>query len=305
MAKRTRILTAAATAIVCLHALAAGQEARGKCFLWKVTSKRATVYLLGSIHLCDATLYPLDPTIEDAFEKSDVLVLEIDLSPECQMKAAGLMMQKAQFTGQDTLERTLSKKARSKLKAFLQERGIALVQFNRFRPWYVTLVLTIQENMRLGYTPMLGVDKHFFDLAAARGKKVLALENVLAGGTKQEDELVLVETLERLPKAKELMETMVAAWLTGDAAKLDDIVHEAVWKNPKLKGYLKRLIDDRNVRMAKKIEKFLKTDKTYFVVVGSAHLVGKKGIPDLLQKKGHTVEQLNKTGKAAAPAKAG
>ncbi len=110
MGKRIRITLAATLALAWMHAAAIGQEAQGKCFLWKVTSKKATVYLLGSIHLCDPSMYPLDPTIVGAFERSDALVLEIDLSPANQMKTAGLMLQKAQFTPPQTLETSLSKK---------------------------------------------------------------------------------------------------------------------------------------------------------------------------------------------------
>ena len=37
--------------------------------------------------------------------------------------------------------------------------------------------------------------------------------------------------------------------------------------------------------MAKKIEQFLKTGKTYFVVVGAAHIIGDKGILKLLENE--------------------
>ena len=39
-------------------------------FLWKVDSENSTAYILGSIHLANEGLYPLSPTIENAFEEA-------------------------------------------------------------------------------------------------------------------------------------------------------------------------------------------------------------------------------------------
>ena len=46
----------------------------------------------------------------------------------------------------------------------------------------------------------------------------------------------------------------------------------------------------RNVDMARKIEDLLKTGEIQFVVVGAGHLVGDRGIVELLEKN-YSVEQ--------------
>ncbi len=51
-----------------------------KNFLWKVQSKTSTVYVLGSIHFMKKEAYPLNKNIEDAFDKSDVLVVEANIN---------------------------------------------------------------------------------------------------------------------------------------------------------------------------------------------------------------------------------
>ena len=40
--------------------------------------------------------------------------------------------------------------------------------------------------------------------------------------------------------------------------------------------------------MASKIEGYLKTKETYFVVVGAGHLVGDKGIIKMLKERGYS-----------------
>jgi uncharacterized protein len=53
------------------------------------------------------------------------------------------------------------------------------------------------------------------------------------------------------------------------------------------------LLNNRNIGMAAKIEPFLKSKGSpLFVAVGSAHMVGETGLPNLLKKQGFEVEQL-------------
>jgi uncharacterized protein YbaP (TraB family) len=44
--------------------------------------------------------------------------------------------------------------------------------------------------------------------------------------------------------------------------------------------------------MVSKIEDYLRTGETHFVVVGAGHLLGEKGIINLLRQKGYQIEQL-------------
>jgi NADPH:quinone reductase-like Zn-dependent oxidoreductase len=56
------------------------EPARHKLFLWRVSGGSGTVYLLGSVHVGKADLYPLPREIEQLFESSDFLVEETDFS---------------------------------------------------------------------------------------------------------------------------------------------------------------------------------------------------------------------------------
>jgi uncharacterized protein len=58
------------------------------------------------------------------------------------------------------------------------------------------------------------------------------------------------------------------------------------------KSLSKKILDDRNVVMATKIEEYLKGKDPVFVVVGAAHIVGDKGVAKMLRNKGYKVEQV-------------
>ncbi len=85
-------------------------------------------------------------------------------------------------------------------------------------------------------------------------------------------------------------ESMVDAWKTGDAKKLNDLmVAELKSKTPKL---YKELIADRNENWLPMIDAYQKTLQKEFILVGVGHLVGPDGIVTALRRKGYKVEKL-------------
>ena len=72
------------------------------------------------------------------------------------------------------------------------------------------------------------------------------------------------------------------------------MITEGLGKKPELAPLQKKMLDDRNDGMVKKCEEYLKTKDVYFVVAGAAHMIGDKGICELLRKKGYKVEQVER-----------
>lgn len=276
--------------------------APGKCLLWKTESGSATVYLLGSVHVADRSMYPLDPAIEKAFKDSDKLVVEINLLKVDPRRMQQLVFQKGMYPPGETLEKNISKKTLKKLEAVLQKERIPMAAVARLRPWLISLTLTKQSVEKLGYSSALGIDTHFLERATEEKMEILELETVegqfsmLAEWPKDLQELFLLSTVEEFSETKVLMGKMVEAWKNGDAKALDQVVRKMARDNPELDPVVKKLFDDRNVKMLSKIQGYLKSDGTYFVVAGAGHMVGKKGIVQLLRDKGHKVEQMEKKG---------
>jgi uncharacterized protein YbaP (TraB family) len=81
------------------------------------------------------------------------------------------------------------------------------------------------------------------------------------------------------------------AWRVGDIAAMEALDHDD-GQNPQSQLYKEEVIYKRNLRMAQQLEVYLTTPHTYFIVVGSAHVIGDRGIVKLLEGKGYRVEQL-------------
>jgi len=63
---------------------------------------------------------------------------------------------------------------------------------------------------------------------------------------------------------------------------------------PGVKEFYDKLFPGRDNKIVEKLDKILQRDekKTYFVVVGSGHLIGDDGLLQLLKNKGYKTEQL-------------
>jgi hypothetical protein len=184
------------------------------------------------------------------------------------------------------------------LGALAEKLGLPAAQLEQMKPWLLSISLSSLSLIKLGYSPDMGIDRHFVK-AAKDKKEILELESMeyqikLLSGLSEELQLKFLElTLEEADKAKERMEKIVGAWSKGDAATLEDeMLKKRAAKNAAQAEFQAKLIDERNVTMAKKIGEYLKTKDVHFVVVGSAHLIGEKGIVRLLEKDGFKVEQL-------------
>ncbi len=266
-----------------------------KNFLWRVQSKKKTVYVLGSIHLLKKDVYPLSRTIEVAFEKSDVLAVEADVNDISRLDLQKLM-ESAFYLGNDSLEKHVSGKTFNVIREETERAGLPMELVYNQRPWFLALTLESLELMKSGYDPNYGIDKYFLSKAEGR-KKISELEsldyqiNLLAGLNDEEQELFLLYTLRELRILVQEVDKLVDAWKSGAVEKMESTITKSLAEDRRFYTIYDKLIYKRNRNMTQKIEGYLKTNGTYFVVVGAAHLLGDKGIIQLLKDRGYSVEQ--------------
>jgi uncharacterized protein len=270
-------------------------EAGQKSCLWKVTTKQNTVYLLGAIHLMREDGYPLNKSIESAYHDAQTLVLEINLDEAASNEAQSLMISKGLYPAGQTLRQSLSPQTFELVKKKAEELGLNIQQVNRLKPWLVTMTLAAMQLEQLGYDSKLGIDKHFFDQARTDKKEILSLESIeyqvslLEGMSSDNQEAALLETIQELDLFKKEFEEIVKAWSNGESKKLDELLIESFKDYPEL---LNQLIVQRNKNWVPTIEEFLNHKGNVLVVVGAAHLIGNRGVIEMLRQKGYVVEQL-------------
>ncbi|MCC6202388.1 MAG: TraB/GumN family protein [Gammaproteobacteria bacterium] len=274
---------------VCL--LAPPALARDESLFWKVESGTAVVYLLGSIHVGTPELYPFPEVVEQAFAASDRLVLEVDVTELDQAQVGALTLRLGLATDGTTLQALLPAELYAAAEAEMRRLGLAMAPFQVMKPWLFALTLMQLGTERQGFAAEQGVDLHF--ARRATGKQVLGLETIdeqlglFDNLTTAQQILLLQNYLHDLRRTREGIEQLVAAYRRLDAAWIRDFLFESLQEDPANAALYDIVLDQRNLRMAAKLDSMLRGEDTHFVVVGAAHLFGDQGLVALLRQRGY------------------
>ena len=267
-----------------------------KNFLWKVQSKTNAVYLLGSVHYLKKEMYPLAEKIERAFERSDILVVEANIN-DIKKEEIQKLIGRAFYQGDDRLEKHISAETLELLKKELDSLNLSPEVFDKQKPWFLALTLASLEILKLGFDPNYGIDKYFLSKAKEK-KRVLELEsfdyqiNLFSQLSEKNQELLLLYTLKDIHMLKQELDKLTEAWTSGDTKGVEAILTKSLSEDGRLAPIYEKLIYERNRRMVSRIEDFLQAKETHFVMVGAGHLVGDRGIIEILKEKGYLLEQL-------------
>ncbi len=273
--------------------------AEQRAFLWEVTRPEAPdkpLYLTGSVHLGRPGQFVFPPSLDAAFARSQVLVVELDPDKAAPQRVQQLTMSLGLFSPPDSLSAHLSAETRALLPEVLQRVGLPPEAVERMRPWLLSLTLSVLEMQKAGYSEAGGIDRLL--LTRARGSKTLVeLETIegqlraLSGFPDELQDLMLREQLQGSALTAVSMAQVATAWEGGNPEALARVLFERK-DDPVYRPYYEALFFERNRRMADKLTALLDKPETHFAVVGAGHLVGEEGILDLLARRGLQVRQL-------------
>ena len=266
--------------------------------LWKIQHKGKKSYLFGSIHMGDKSMYPLPSVVTEAFEASDALAVEIDLSNINQMEMAQKVQQMA-IDPENPLETVLKEETLTEYNEYCEETKSPCAMFSTFEPWFAAMTLEALSMQNSGYSEQFGVDMYF--LGQARNKKeIIELENIdmqlnmLDGMPLNIQDAFLYSVVTK--EGDETVE-LVEAWKTGNV----EAYVESSFEDAKEIGisdedysyFMDALLYKRNQSMADGLAKLMEDGKSVFAVVGAAHYGGDKSVNHYLEEKGFTIERVD------------
>lgn len=264
-------------------------------FLWEIEHEDTTVYLQGTIHVGREDFYPLNPQTEDAYEQSDVVLPEVDIVNADDAELAE-MMTPAMLPDGQTIEDLISEESYAELERILSENSIPLEMFDSFEPWFIeNLLLTIGiQSSELD--PNFGVEEYFLSRAVEDGKEIRELESIdsqfeMLSGFALDTQVELLESaIETYDDAGVELDAMGESWLEGDIDAMQEMWKELSDSDVD-EEYAYELNDARNLDMSETIDEILQENsgQSYFVFVGSMHLVAEPSIVSILEEKGYTV----------------
>jgi uncharacterized protein len=281
--------------LVLLFAAAGATRAEDKTFLWRVRSDKSQIYILGSIHFLKKENYPLNKTIEKAFDGTQKLVLEIDFKSEDAGAVQRVTLEKGLSHDGRTLQQNLSPETYRLAEKRAQELGIDIRALSPLKPWVVALTMTALQLQKLGFDPNYGVDRYLAERAKKSGKTMAGLETaafqigLVDQLSERDQESMLRQSLKEMDRLDRGLNQIVRAWSTGDVNSLEASLLSGMREYPAVH---QTMIADRNRRWLPQIEQMIEQGESTLIVVGAAHLVGKDGVIELLKARGYTVEQM-------------
>ncbi|MCV2485442.1 TraB/GumN family protein [Flavobacterium sp. SH_e] len=276
------IVTVLAFLFVCTISAQTKTPKLENSLLWEVSGKglQKSSYLYGTIHMICSKDYFLSEKAKSAFEKSDKLFLEINLTDPNEMSQ---MQQLAM--GKEPLSKKLTPEQLAKLDSILKKStGMSVQQVDSFSLLTVLSLISIKS---FGCTDLKFYEMEFSDTAKKRNVPIAGLESVksqfeiLENAYSNDEMLTLLEE----STAEETVE-LVDAYKNENIEAMYAVSTDKRFTSEKTK---KQILDNRNLNWVKQIPELIKQNSV-FIAVGAAHLGGEYGVINLLRKEGYTVK---------------
>jgi uncharacterized protein len=270
------------------------KNAKDRGFLWTITKNGKTSHLYGSIHLSKLDWRVPGAAVMQAVRQSDALAFELNLQDTETTK---------------TLNEQLTKSTSFEIPAQLKERIARLPASNCLSSseWatlppetkvaFLSGLTLVKEGFHAGY----GIELVFTTMANRMRKPVIAIETV----QEQMSALAPINPTHALLSYEKLLASVesgasnsvtlktLKAWAESDLATLNSYADWCLCMNSADdRLQIKKILDDRNLVMAERIDKLNSQYRSVFTAVGSLHMVGETGLPKLFEKLGYTVERV-------------
>ncbi len=283
--------------IIALTMLAMASQAQ---LLWKVngSSLARPSYILGTYHLAPVSMLDEIPGFDQALEGCDVVVGELDKeemkNPGGLMSLASTMMAPADstldklFTPQElqVIEQVFNK--------YCGAIGLPFSLLGRLKPEAVNMLITQMRVSALDTDNTNYIDMGVQYRGAKLGRPSMGLETM-----REQAELMfnspIAEQAKRLLEAcedddaqDEMSQALKQAYMSQDLVKLEEVFRQSAgdnWGDARMDA----LLTHRNINWVEKLVKIM-PERACLVCVGAGHLLGDKGLLQLLRDQGYTVE---------------
>jgi uncharacterized protein YbaP (TraB family) len=262
--------------------------------VWEIRGASNRIEIVGSIHFL-RTGESLPPAVVAAYDKADVVVMEIDLDDLDPVASQAAIQRLAIDEQGRTLDVLLGSRDYQAAVTKADALGLDLSALRPFEPWMAALTIIQLQLVQLGFEADSGVEQQLLTLAARDHKEVRGLETLdeqlsfLDALPAAAQRAFLMETLDEAADMKDEVEDIVRAWRAGDTSSLEKEFLGELRDQPEL---YRRIVVDRNRNWTGKIGAMTRDRQDYLVVVGTLHLVGPDSIIRMLEQGGHAPRQV-------------
>ena len=269
--------------------------------VWEVKNEEGNVlYMMGTIHMGDASIMQMPDYFEGAFAACDALALECDTSQaDISLNSVTQFM----YTDRSTIRDHVSQEDYQKVQTMLQSAGQYSPVYDYIKPFMWMSLLEVAAGSESGLSADYAVDTMLQKRAYNEGKSVLEIEGnefQISLITNMDDKLQEVlfheaaQTENYYDELKESIKQNYEQWKKGEEplTASDEEVSLTEEEQKLFDEYNRIMLTDRNKTMADKAEQYIKSGQTTFFSFGSAHFYGDEGLINLMTNRGYTLRRL-------------
>ena len=260
--------------------------------LWKVSGNglEQPSYLFGTVHMICQSDFHMDERIENAFNNTETLMLELDMSSQQEM------MQLQQLLVNPTgpyLHEYLTEEQYEHANQFFTDHVGANLQFlGALKPFALqatVLAVTAPCDTVASY------EGYFLEQAVGADMPITAVETAEFQATLFDDIPMdqqvewLWELIDDVEATQELFATFTQVYLAEDM----DGIYDLMLEDPSFADFNELILDDRNLAWVAPIKEQIHAQPT-FIAVGAGHLAGDVGMIELLRAEGYSVQPVGR-----------
>ena len=280
----------------------AQQAARNRGFLWKISKAGRSSYIYGTIHIAKFEWMFPGPDVVKALRSADTIALELNLLDQATVNSLQQGMQDDKVPGtQADGSATVPAEFTAWVRQQAQDNCLDMTVLATLRPEFQVALISTSAARKQGLEIVYGIDLMLTQVAKSSWKPLEALESAqdqLDAIRSESKDLAQAAsegafTVEEAERSQKILMRIANAWASSD---FNTINSYAKWcecmDSPVERQEMQRLVDDRNPKMAQRIDSLHADGRSVFAAVGALHLIGEKGLPALLAKKGYTVQRI-------------
>jgi uncharacterized protein YbaP (TraB family) len=259
--------------------------------LWEITGKglEKPSYLFGTFHLMCRDDIRFSTNLLAALKDAEEVYFEMDLDDAANTLGAMFFMN---MKNGQTLKALYSEDEFKRVDAFFKDSlHVTLASFQKMKPSFLEAFLYPKM---MPCKNLSGVEQELLKLAGKDHKEVKGFETIAFQASVfdsipyTQQAKSLLGTIDSMAKYRLFFDTMMTVY---KSQKIDKI--EAMFNNPEfgMQDGLDFLLDKRNVNWVSQLKGIL-PGKNIFIAVGAGHLVGKKGLIELLRKEGYSLRPI-------------
>ena len=277
-----------------------GQSSQG--LLWRASDSDTSVYLLGTIHLGAANIYPFSNDLRNIITRADAAFFEVDFA---NIEGMAYYAANSMYNDGTTLKDHIKPELYQLVTDIYAEFGVTEDMFLPFRPWAIAgeiSNLSFYKDVSDPNAMPMVIDVYVYYKALLAGVLIGEIEGyayqtdlfnsmsdeMMADYLASSVEAFYYEgTDDELASYSETMQAVLHFWQKRDVESFltvfpkDDVDDELS----------KLLFEERDEHMAAFVQELLDGEGgTYLIVVGAGHMIGDAGIVQRLLDAGYTAE---------------